>query len=413
MITALKKTLPVVAFIMLVTVNVALQPSQVANLFGGLAMALIIALLFFAAIRWDDVHKEAEREKRQLADVVGHARDAIVICDRNGSVLYTNDAARTTYAIAPDKDLGEFSFTTLGLSSEQWEDIVECVSDGTAWDDEISIGTASILVHMFRIDRYQGHQCAIVSVGRDLTEHKRLERELMHSQKLAAVGELAAGVAHEINNPMASIHSQIGLAQDLMGLTADPAGHEPVVRCIEEARRQVDRVSQIVNSLLRFSRRQEHELGPISLNDAIEQAVTFARSLPKLSGMTLETEPTELMACSDTEAVVQVLTNLIINASDACDGSGIVRLSVHQTDDHHAAIEVIDDGCGIDTAVLDRVFEPFFTTKSPDQGTGLGLSISYGIARSLGGVLELNARPQGGTVATLILPAAEAVPVTT
>jgi two-component system NtrC family sensor kinase len=374
-------------------------------------MAVSISLLLYAVIRWDDAHAQEERERRQLADVVGRSMDAIVVADCQGCILYANSAARGIYGAAGE-DLAGRSLTIAGFEPVELCGLIQNVLQGTPWKGELNhaapdgVQRASF-VNLFRLESFQGHAPVVAVIAHDLTTRKALQAQLLHSQKLAAVGELAAGLAHEINNPMAAIQSQVGLARDVLHLeTAAQEGHEQLLSCIEETGRQVQRCGHIVDSLLRFSRRQKQDVSTVDLHDAIDQALTFVRTLPKLRGLELVHERHGPGAAqANLESVIQILVNLLINAADACGQGGRVVLRTQQAGDKHLAIEVQDNGSGVQPDVLERVFEPFFTTKPPSQGTGLGLSISYGLAQSLGGSLSLGSPPEGGTVATLTLPA--------
>ncbi len=416
MIKTVKRVLPIITFIILAAGAVGLwvQSFRMDVLIGGLSTAVIIGLLFYVVINWDDALEHKKKETRQLADVVNHAMDAVVICDQAGQVLYANAAARQAYSI-DDRMTHTEQAEAIGLSKDRMAEVIDKVMSGQPWNGELSIpgpprrsdGRRVHLVSLFRLDEFRGHAPALVSIGRDLTQRKELEQKLRHSQKLAAVGELAAGVAHEINNPMASIQSQIGLARDLITMPNQTATDEKeILSCLDDVGRQVQRCSRIVESLLRFSRPSEPRLVPIDLNQTVEEAVEFTRSLPKMKSVEISFEPcTDLRTVrSDPHGVQQILVNLLVNAADAIQRRGKISITVCRCGADQVVVQVRDSGGGIDPKHVERVFEPFFTTKPPDEGTGLGLSISYGIAQSLGGTLELHSPPQGGTCATLTLP---------
>ncbi len=419
MIKTVKRVLPIVTFIILAAGAVGLwvQSFRIDVLIGGLSAAVVIGLLFYVVINWDDALEHEKKETRQLADVVNHAMDAVVICDQAGQVLYANAAARKAYGIDERMTHAE-QLEAIGLPKDRMAAVIDKVMSGQPWNGELNVpgngeGRRVHLVSLFRLDEFRGHAPALVSIGRDLTQRKELEQKLRHSQKLAAVGELGAGVAHEINNPMASIQSQIGLARDLIMMPNQSATvEEEVLSCLDDVGRQVQRCSRIVESLLRFSRPSEPRLMPIDLNQAVEEAIQFTRSLPKMKSVEVSFEPcTDLPAVrSDPHGIQQILVNLLVNAADALQHRGKISITAcRSTDDRRAGadqvvVHVRDSGGGIDPKHVERVFEPFFTTKPPDEGTGLGLSISYGIAQSLGGSLELQPQSEGGTCATLVLP---------
>jgi len=419
MIKTVKRVLPIITFIILAAGAVGLwvQSFRMDVLIGGLSTAVVIGLLFYVVINWDDALEHKKKETRQLADVVNHAMDSVVICDQAGHILYANAAARQAYSI-DDRMTRVEQAEAIGLPEDRMAEVIDKVMNGQPWNGELSVsgngeGQRVHLVSLFRLDEFRGHAPALVSIGRDLTQRKELEQKLRHSQKLAAVGELAAGVAHEINNPMASIQSQIGLARDLITMPDQTiADEKEILSCLDDVGRQVQRCSRIVESLLRFSRPSEPCFVPIDLNQTVEEAIQFTRSLPKMKSVELSFEPcTDLPTLlSDAHGIQQILVNLLVNAADSMHARvglqhrGKISIRTGRSSADQVAVEVRDNGGGIDPKLVERVFEPFYTTKSPDEGTGLGLSISYGIAQSLGGSLELHRQPQGGTCATLTLP---------
>ncbi len=418
MIKTVKRVLPIITFIILAAgaVGLGVQSLRIDVLIGGLSTAVIIGLLFYVVINWDDALEHKTKETRQLADVVNHAMDAVVICDQGGHVLYANAAARQAYGI-DDRMTHAEQAKAIGLSEDCMADAIDNVMRGQPWNGELSMpghgdGRRVHLVSLFRLDEFRGHAPALVSIGRDLTQRKELEQKLRHSQKLAAVGELAAGVAHEINNPMASIQSQIGLARDLITMSDQCITDEKeVLSCLDDVGRQVQRCSRIVESLLRFSRPTEPQVAQVDLNQTVQEAIQFTRSLPKMKSVAVSFEPGAdvPIVTSDKHGIQQILINLLVNAADAIhERVGMphqrtISITTCRSSADQVNVEVRDSGSGIDPELVERVFEPFFTTKPPSEGTGLGLSISYGIAQSLGGSLELHPQPEGGTCATLTL----------
>ena len=423
MIKTVKRTLPIVVFIILGAgvVGLWIQSFQIDLLIGGIGVALISGLLFYAVIDWDDALEHKKRETRQLANVVDQAMDAIIICNTSGSILYANAVARQNYDLR-DCETKPKTLDVIGLRGDRMVQVLDQVVGGEPWNGELrTIDKEGLhrvhLINLFLLEEFRGHTPAVAGIGRDMTQRRELERQLRHSQKLAAVGELAAGVAHEINNPLASIQSQIGLAGDLLTLRDESAAAgaarstrcagAQVLACLENVGQQVQRCSRIVESLLRFSRPGEARLAEITIDQAVRRAVQFTQSLPKMKNMQVIYKPGAHLPTikSDADGISQILVNLMVNAADALQHEGKLWIKTHQPCADAVTIEVIDNGCGIEPQHIERVFEPFFTTKAPDEGTGLGLSISYGIARSLGGDLALDAPPQGGTRATLTLPA--------
>ncbi|MCG3138921.1 MAG: Adaptive-response sensory-kinase SasA [Phycisphaerae bacterium] len=386
------------------------QLSPFGALLSGTAVALIIALLLYAVIRWDEDYRREETEKRQLGNVVDHSTDAIVISTATGHILYANHSAQRAFGFS-ETPSGHENLTRIGLTVDDRDRLITTITQNEQWSGEITQrlenGHERIhLVTLFQLKSFRQHSPAIVCIGRDLTHRKQLEQRVRQSEKLAAIGELAAGVAHEINNPMAAIASQVGLAKDLILLPESLSQHQSeVLECINEVSQQVHQCSQIVESLLRLSRRQPAVLTPINVNEAIQQAIRFVTSLSKMKQLEIKFQPwpIPLTIHSDSGSISQILVNLLVNAADATEQRGPIAVEF-RNELNWLHIDVIDYGCGIPRQYLSRVFEPFFSTKPPGQGTGLGLSISYGIAQTLGGELTLCCPSPGGTRATLSLP---------
>jgi signal transduction histidine kinase len=235
-------------------------------------------------------------------------------------------------------------------------------------------------------------------------DNARLSSELVHAEKLSAVGELASGVAHEINNPLTTI---LGLAQLLLNRPDVPAAvRERIALVADEA----SRAAGIVQNLLMFARHYPAERRPCSLVDAVHRVLA-------LKSYQLEHDKirvtTELGDCptvwADENQMQQVLLNLVQNAHQAMvrqPGDRLLTVRLRPREDR-VAIEVLDTGPGIPPHLLSRVFDPFFTTKPPGEGSGLGLSVSYGIVGQHGGRLYAENRPEGGAMFVVELPTGE------
>ena len=250
----------------------------------------------------------------------------------------------------------------------------------------------------------EGRVAGVIAIGQDRTEVRELEGQVIHAEKLATLGQLAAGIVHEINNPLTSI-SVYG-EYLLSKLTRSGAEHADLKR-VERILRSSDRIMSFTRNLLTYARPSKEEAEPVSLNDALREAVGFCEHIIREADVSVTLDYGENLP--NVNAVPgqlhQVFVNLITNACNAApDEHGSVRLSsrLHGHDRIH--IEVHDNGVGIRATELDRVFEPFFSTRRKGTGTGLGLSIVKNIVEQHQGTIEIDSEPGQGTTVLITLP---------
>lgn len=246
-----------------------------------------------------------------------------------------------------------------------------------------------------------GRQIGRVILFDDVTERSELERRLAQAEKLSSIGLLAAGVAHEVNTPLAVISSYAQM------LARQVAGDEEKARLLEKITRQTFRASEIVNALLNFSRAVPGRFEEVDLNRLIRETLLLLEHQLEQAGIRVELELEEGLAPiqGDPGKLQQVFLNLFLNARDAMEGGGTLAIR-SRCDGRRIRIEVRDSGPGIPSEHLHRIFDPFFTTKPARRGTGLGLSISYGIVREHGGEIEVESRPGEGACFRLAFPLA-------
>jgi signal transduction histidine kinase len=251
---------------------------------------------------------------------------------------------------------------------------------------------------------------------RDRSAQRRSERLLRERQKLESVGILAAGVAHEVNNPLAYVRANLAHLQSLAArlekhleiAPGDPdAELLEIPEILSESLGGLDRIGRIVESMLRFSRVPDESRHPVDLNDAVEQALRLAE-LHRVGHVHLECvlAPALPRVLGSQDRLVQVLLNLFLNAKQALadrrEGHIVAETAV---EDDSVVVRIRDDGPGIPEEHHEQVFDPFFTTRPPDQGTGLGLSIAFDIVREHAGTLELESIPGRGSCFEIRLPA--------
>ena len=249
------------------------------------------------------------------------------------------------------------------------------------------------------VSRLTGAQKGYVLVLEDITEKKKIEEELFRATKHASVGRLAAGVAHEIGNPLASISS---LVQELQAESLTSFSKESLTTINEH----VHRIARIVRNLGDFARLYPRQKVPTSLRDILENTLNLVRYDKNFKKIDIHTDVQDTPPLTiDPDQIQQVFLNLVLNARDAMPDGGSLDIEVKQANGH---VEMLfaDTGRGIDAAVKDKVFDPFFSTKGPTKGTGLGLSICYSIIKDHGGTIEIDSAKGKGTRFIIKMPVA-------
>jgi PAS domain S-box-containing protein len=275
--------------------------------------------------------------------------------------------------------------------------------------EEHTVEISSILIE------YQGAP-AVLAFARDVTERKRMELKLLEADRLTALGVLSAGVAHEINNPLAYVLLNLEyLKRELPKAAGDPARIEALIVRVQDACHGADRVAAIVRDLRTFARGEESGRQPVNLESVIEAAVNIA--YPELRHRARLERRYQTVPAVDGNAgrLEQVFMNLLLNAAqafsqDSEEADNLIRISLRSEGDRVVA-EVSDNGPGIPAALLGRIFDPFFTTKPVGVGTGLGLPICRGIVQTHGGEIHIDSRPGHGASFTVSLPASKHSPI--
>jgi two-component system NtrC family sensor kinase len=248
----------------------------------------------------------------------------------------------------------------------------------------------------------------VVLSGRDVTDLKRLEEQLVQAEKLAAIGQMLAGVAHELNNPLTAILGVTELVREREGLD------ESMKRQLDLTHRQARRAARIVQNLLEFSRPASPQKKAIDLSTIVERTLQLHEHSLRRNQVQVDFTPrTDLpQIVGDANQLIQVFLNLISNAEQAIHevrDSGRIQIRLSHAGDN-VVVTVQDDGVGISPEGMPKLFDPFYTTKRPGGGTGLGLSICLSIAREHGGTIQAESLPGGGSAFSVYLPAAPETP---
>ena len=349
--------------------------------------------------------QRADARFRLLAAATEQTADLILITRSNGAFEHANDACVNALGYTRDELSG---MTLPQLLDRDFERMVDQVGTEVRkkgiWrgtlvhrrKDGTTFPASSTVV---ALKNSEGRVTHFVGVERDITDELKLRDQLVHTERLSAIGELVAGVAHEINNPLQTI---IGCVELMIEERRTSGQQED----LEVVRQEASRAGQIVRNLLAFVRRSSADRSAADINQ-IARATARLRehqlSLRNIA-LTLELHPGVLAVLVNREEIQQVVLNLVINAEHAIgDAPGSIVIRTSATAQTHT-VQVIDDGPGISAELRGRVFEPFFTTKEVGEGTGLGLSIALGIATAHGGMLEICPSEKGACF-QLTLPA--------
>jgi PAS domain S-box-containing protein len=367
-----------------------------------------LSIAFFA-----DITKQKESEARFQSLTEG-APDAIVI-SREARVVYANRAAARLLGyddasgligvmmsnfLPPDEmkvmrdRVMELARTKAHLPPREYR---ANRKDGTPIVAEIT----SLLIE------YEGVP-AVVAIARDVTDRVRMQAQLAHADRLAALGTLAAGVAHEVNNPLAYLALGLdALKRQLERSIPAEADRTQALGLLREVRDGADRVARIVRELRTFARREDDDAGAVDLRSVIASAERMvAREVSQRATLTTDLghTPPVLGSASRLE---QVFVNLLLNAAQAIEEGKIGHIIVRTGNDgDRVFVEIVDDGHGIKSSDMQRIFDPFFTTKPPGVGTGLGLFVCIGIVRQLGGEMTVESVEKRGTTFRVTLPIA-------
>ena len=352
--------------------------------------------------------RQVDAKLRLMGAAVEEANELIVIVSRDGQIRHANrafchavgyelpdlmDKARST--VVAEESVGKLEEVKKVMKGQAWNGtIVHRRRDGSTFQAACAI---------VPLTNDQGQVTHYVQMERDITEELRLRSQLIHSERLSAVGQLVSGVAHELNNPLQSI---LGFTE----LLIDAEDRPEMRRDLEQVRSEAIRAGKIVRNLLAFVRRSSSERTMASVNDIVKTTISlrayeFGTANIRLFESYGEGLPSVVV---NPEEIQQVILNLILNAEQAMRSAhhGGTLTVTTKCVDSMITIEIQDDGPGVPAALAGRVFEPFFSTKEVGEGTGLGLSIAMGIAEAHGGTLTLVSTAKGACF-RLALPAVD------
>lgn len=370
--------------------------------------------------------RKVEEQIREQAALLDKAQDAIAVHDLEDNILYWNKSAARVYGWNQEEVLGKNAGDILyeDVATSQSTNPLKVALEKGEWSGELKQTTKDrkeIIVQSrwTLVHDNEGHPKSLLVINSDVTEKKKLESQLLRTQRMESIGTLAGGIAHDLNNVLSPIMLAVSLLERKM---TDPQGRE-MLKLVESSAR---RGGGLVKQVLTFARGFEGERTLMSLSHIVKEMQTFAaQSFPK--SVELRTNLAKDLWCihGDPTQVHQVLLNLCVNARDAMPNGGIVSVCAENVtlDRNYAAmnpeakpgpyvvLKVKDTGTGIPADVLERIFEPFFTTKEIGKGTGIGLSTLHAIVKGHGGFVSVQTEVGRGTEFAAYLPAVESAAV--
>ena len=358
---------------------------------------------------WDAAGTEAV-----LATLVDSVACGVLLFEASGDLFSANEGFAEMFQVkaGTPAEIANFEtmvswlaprFTDSGAVAARWRQRFR--RDEASWDElELQQPERRIIEHFARpvLDSAE-HRLGWIEIYRDVSTQRMIEQKLLHTQRMAAIGQMVSGIAHELNNPLTSI---LGYAQLSLTRRSGPQRDGDVQRVLQQA----ERASRIAKNLLLLSRGTAAEHSPVDLNEVVERTVALRSYELRLENIEVSMDLSDRLphALGDAGQLQQVLLNLIVNAEQAIQngkGEGHIRLRTRRIAGDRIALEVADDGPGIAPAQLSRIFDPFFTTKAAGVGTGLGLSIVYGIVHDHDGEVSVDSREGSGATFTIELPA--------
>lgn len=354
--------------------------------------------------------KNSQEENRRLIQAIDKLDCLVLLMDSDGVINYCSGQLESLYGYKIEEIMGKRLGVVFPQQYHQQIEIILSETKKNKWEGELDNvkkdGQLFPVRAMFSpvYDRCE-NLVALVGIIKDITRERDLYAQLIHSENLAYIGRLAAGVAHEINNPLAVLS---GTIQRFLERTEVDDRQYAKFR---QMKRVADRIKGIVDTLLCFSHPKEVKSKQLNLNDVIIDMLNFLEQQLKERGIRVKKYLGNLKPLLLPESEInQVLMNLVINACDAMPQGGELKvrtslLTVKKgKKGKFVRLEISDTGCGISGEEISKIFQPFYTTKAVGEGTGLGLAISYGIIKRHGGSIDVKSKVEKGTTFSIELP---------
>ncbi len=362
--------------------------------------------LFLVTVKDISEQRRIELDLLRFSEVTLHTVNPIQITDANGKIIYVNPAYERISGYSKEELIGRNpNLLKSGMHDREfWEKIWTRILSGKEWVGQLqnrrkdgAVFHSEVVISPILDENKM--VIGFVGAHRDITEQKQLEKQLVRSQKMETFGTLAAGIAHEVGNPLTSISS---IVQVIQRTTKDEFAREK----LELVKNQINRITKIIRELVDFSRPSAYEIKKTDVNNVMRDALNIVQYGKKVQHITFKVQLYDdlphIAVVSD--QLVQVFLNILMNAVDACGTEQHAIGVTSRLCDKSIEIVIRDDGRGIEKEDIEKIFDPFFTTKEVGKGTGLGLWVSLGIVKNFGGDIQVSSEVGQGTKFTISLP---------
>ncbi|MBI5464435.1 MAG: PAS domain S-box protein, partial [Ignavibacteriales bacterium] len=342
----------------------------------------------------------------RFSNVIHNTINPIQITDASGNMVYVNPAFERVSGFSSEEVIGKNPrlISSGRHGREFWKEVWSHILSGKVWHGQIEnrrkdgapFHTDLVISPIVETD---GSIVGFLGAHRDITEQRMLEQQLVRSQRLEAIGTLAAGIAHEVGNPLTAIASLVQLLQRT-------SGEQFAAEKLDLINTQISRITKIIRNLVNFSRPTTHQSAPADVNQIIRDALSIVQYGKKVKNIKFDIQLDETIPMVDVvpDQIVQVFINILMNAVDSIEGKQGTITVRSRGKDEAVEVDISDTGKGIDSESLVKVFEPFYTTKGVGQGTGLGLWVSYGIMQNFGGDIHVESVVGKGSSFTIMFP---------
>ena len=357
------------------------------------------------------------RKSSEFQAMFDSISDGVIVYDCNGMVQHRNHVCQKYF---PQETIHGCSCREL-FHPEHAADCPDCPVERALAGERVEVSIISpssegkaryFDVTATPIEDNRGEQNRVLLFLRDVTEKRLQELQLMQAEKLSSIGVLAAGVAHEINNPLSSV---AGYAEALLrrfseehSLAKDQR-FEDFPRYLQVIVRESYRCKGIIDSLLSFSRKSDGSVSNIKINDVVIEVLKLVRYKSRYEKVEIKTHLQSDLpdVVGDPNGLRQVCMNLLLNAHQAINETGIVEISTSMSEQSMVLLEIKDTGCGISKSAIDQIWDPFFTTKDVGKGLGLGLAVTYNIVKRLGGDIRVESQLGKGSKFSVRMPSCQ------